>query len=158
MDRCFASILFNTSIILTVLLMIPWKNFRKPPDPQESSSKVATMCVKNFVIYKLSHQSFPVQIWIYILFLDLFGFLDSANTHHVTAVGWWASGNNEIFYLPYPVFCWIHQESQKIFKIGHPWSWQPLCSNKNYFRSNQSPTNVTLWESQYITEYTLLIL
>ena len=158
MDRCFRSIIFNTWIMLTGLLIIPWKNLRKPPDPQESSSKMATMCIKNFVIYKLSHKSFPAQIWIYLAFLDLFGFLDCTNTCHVPQVGCWTSGSDEIFYLRYPIFCWIHQEPQKIIKIGHVWSWQPLCSNKNYFGSNQSRANVTWLESQYITEYTLLIL
>ena len=152
MDRCFASILFNTWIVLIVLLMIPWKNLRKLPDPQESSLKMATMCIKNFVIYKLSHKSFPAQIWIYIAFLDC------TDTRHVPLVGCWTSGSGEIFYLSYPIFYWIHQESQKIIKIGHVWSWQPLCSNKNYFGSNQGPTNVTWLESWYITEYTLSIL
>ena len=87
MDRCFPSILFNTWRMLAVLLMIPWKNLRKLPDLQESSSKMATMCIKNFVIYKLSHKSFPAQIWIYLAFLDLFGFLDCTNTCHVPQVG-----------------------------------------------------------------------
>ena len=39
MERGFHKILFNTSIVLTVLLMLPSRNLREPAYPQRTSSK-----------------------------------------------------------------------------------------------------------------------
>ena len=39
MDRGFPRIIFDTSVVPTVLLMLPSKNLREPHYPQESSFK-----------------------------------------------------------------------------------------------------------------------
>ena len=74
----YPRIIFNTSIELAVLPMLPSKILREPPYPQETL-KIAMMCIPDFVTYKIFLQwkyGFTWYIWIYIYVVQYMVFLD----------------------------------------------------------------------------------
>ena len=169
----YPRIIFNTSIELAVLPMLPSKILREPPYPQETL-KIAMMCIPDFITYKIFLQwkyGFTWYIWIYIyvvqymVFLDLYVVVIRSLAFKWLFLLWLhqnlpctLSGMVGIWQWWKFLFCiaqFLLNSSSvpEITKIGHVWSWRPLCSNKNFWGPNQSPTNLTWLETQYITEY-----
>ena len=126
----YPRIIFNTSIELAVLPMLPSKILREPPYPQETL-KIAMMCIPDFITYKIFLQwkyGFTWYIWIYIYVVQYMVFLDLyVVVIRSLAFKWlfllWLHQNlpctlgGMVGIWQLPNFCWIHHQSQKSPKL-----------------------------------------